>query len=77
METKFPLRRAGEKRRRGGQAVLTKLASIQRKAEIMISGAMSTTAGDATEIHAGLLPLRPHVSEVQHQAALRMSTHQN
>ena len=30
-------------RRRGGQAVLTKLASIQRKAATMISGAMSTT----------------------------------
>ena len=41
---------------------------------IAISGAMSTTAGDTAEIHAGLMPLRLIVSKVQHCAALRMST---
>ena len=66
--------RGGDKRRRGGQATLTKLTSVQRKAAIAISGAMSTTAGDAAEIHAGLLPMRLYVSATQHQAALHMST---
>jgi ribonuclease HI len=67
-------RRIGDKKRRGAQATIAKLASIQRKAAIKISGAMSTTAGDAAEIHAGLLPLQLYVSEAQHQAALRMSS---
>ena len=67
-------RHARNGKRKGGQATFTKLASIQRKAVIAISRAMSTTAGDAAEIHAGLLPFRSYVSDAQHRAALRMCT---
>ena len=65
--------RERDRQRKGGQATLAKLSSIQRKAAILISGAMSTTAGDAAEIHAGLLPLHLYVSDAQHRVALCMS----
>ena len=62
------------RRRRGGQAILSKMASIQRKAAISITGAMNTTAGDVAEAHAGLIPISLYVSMAQHRAALRLAT---
>jgi hypothetical protein len=38
------------------QAILNKLAAIQRRAATMITGAMRTTARDALEVMANLLP---------------------
>ena len=67
-------RRERDRQRKGGQATLAKLSSIQWKAAILISSAMSTTARDPAEIHAGLLPLHLYVSDTQHRAALCMST---
>jgi len=56
------------------QAILTKLTSIQQQAAIMITGAMSTTATDALEVMANILPFHMLVDKHHHQAALRLVT---
>ena len=56
------------------QAILTKLASIQRRAAIMITGAMSTTATDIVEVMANLLPFRLLVDKHRQRAAVRLAT---
>jgi hypothetical protein len=61
-------KRAGEDRPK--QAIVNKLASIQRQAVIMITGAMRTTATDILDIMAGLLPFHAQVDKHQHRAAL-------
>ena len=43
---------------RGGKAVVGRLASIQRRAAILITGALRTTAADVLDAHANLLPMR-------------------
>jgi hypothetical protein len=48
------------------QAMLTKLASIQRQAAIMIMGAMKTTATDTVEVMANLLPFQLLVDKHRH-----------
>jgi len=56
------------------QGILTKLASIQHQAAAMITGAMKTTATDALEVMANLLPFHMVVDRHRHQAALRLAT---
>jgi hypothetical protein len=47
-------------------AAINKLASIQRKAAIMIMGAMKTTATDVVETMANLIPFHLLVEKHQH-----------
>jgi hypothetical protein len=56
------------------QTILTKLASIQRCAAIMITGAMSTTAMDTLEVTANLLSFRLLVDKCRQQAAIWLAT---
>ena len=56
------------------RAIMNKIASVQRKAAIMITGAMKTTAMDILELMANLLPFRILVDKIRHRAALRLTT---
>jgi ribonuclease HI len=51
-----------------------KLASIQRQAAMLISGAMRTTAGDAAEVHADLLPINLLLMNACFRSAARLAT---
>jgi ribonuclease HI len=64
----------GVKERNVSAAVITKLASIQRQAARMITGAMRTTATDVTDFHANLLPMHLYVDKLRHRAATRLGT---
>jgi hypothetical protein len=59
---------------KGGRAIMTKLTTIQRKAAILITGAMRTMAGDILDVHADLLPMNIMVDKFWWRAALRMAT---
>ena len=59
---------------RPNQAIVNKLASIQRQAAIMITGAMRTTATDILDIMAGLLPFHILVDKHWHGAVLWLAT---
>ena len=54
--------------------LIRKLAGIQRKAAIMITGAMKTTATEALDAMANLFPFHLAIDKIRHQAALRMAT---
>jgi ribonuclease HI len=56
------------------RATLNKLVSIQRRAAIMITGAMKSTATDILETMANLLPFRLLVDKVRYRAAIRLAT---
>ena len=64
------LRSTSFKVNKGGQAALNKLASIQRRAAILIVGGMCTSPTDMLDIHANLLPFHLLVDKVWFQAAL-------
>jgi ribonuclease HI len=63
-----------QKNRTSGQAIINKLATIQRRAAIMITGAMRTTATDTLDVLANLLPIHLLVAKHQQRAALRLAT---
>jgi hypothetical protein len=67
-------RKKGDRNMRGGKAVINRLAAIQRRAAIMITGAMRTTAADTAEAHANLLPMRVLIDRYRARAALRLAT---
>ena len=71
-----PQQNAGKRRTSSpnNRAILNKLASIQRRAAIMITGAMKTTATDILELMANLLPFHILVDKIRHRAALRLAT---
>ena len=56
------------------RAIINKLASIQRKAAIMIIGAMKTTATDAIKTMANLIPFHLLVEKHHHRAAIWLAT---
>ena len=56
------------------QAAINKLASIQRRAALMITGAMKTTATDVLEVMANLIPFHLLVEKYRHRAAVRLAT---
>src|SRR6202041_1502062 len=58
----------------GCGAVVTKLAAIQRRAAILITGVMRTTAADVLDAHANLLPMRVLIDRIRCRAALRLAT---
>ena len=71
-----PQQNIGKRSKSGAnkQAAITKLASIQRRAAIMITGAMKTTATDVVEVMANLLPFHLLVDKLWHRAAIRLAT---
>ena len=54
-------------------AVMNKMASIQHRAAIMITGAMKTTATDILELMANLLPFWISVDKICYRAAIRLT----
>ena len=62
------------KDRRTKQAIVTKLASVQRHAALMITGAMKTTTTDATEVMANLIPFSLLVDKYRQCTAIRLAT---
>jgi ribonuclease HI len=59
---------------KSSQGIINKLASVQRQAAIMITGAMRTTATDILDVMANLLPFHLLVDKLRHRAALRLAT---
>ncbi|SJL06791.1 uncharacterized protein ARMOST_10133 [Armillaria ostoyae] len=70
-----PQRRMKKKRKDGKSSIRTVncLSSIQRKAAILITGGMQTTAADVLDIHANLLPMQGQVEVYRHRALARMA----
>ena len=60
--------------KKDNRAIITRLASIQCRAAIMITGAMSSTPGDLLDAHADLTPVPILVDKMLQQAALRFAT---
>jgi hypothetical protein len=56
------------------QAAITKLASVQRRAALMITGVMKTTATDVAEVMANLIPFSLLVDKYRQRAAIRLAT---
>ena len=63
-----------KKHNHNSRAIINKLASIQRQAAIMITGAMKSTATDALEVMANLIPFHLLVEKIRHRAALRLAS---
>jgi ribonuclease HI len=63
-----------KKHNRNSRAITNKLASIQRQASIMITGAMKTTASDILEVMANLAPFHLLVDKIRYRAAIRLAT---
>jgi ribonuclease HI len=59
---------------KANQAIVKKLASIQRRAAIMITGAMKTTATDILEVMANLLPFNLLIDKHRQRAATHLAT---
>lgn len=70
-----PQKRAAKKRRDRKSSIKTvnSLASIQRKAAILIMRAMRTTAGDTLDVHANLLPMQEQVDVYHHRVLACMA----
>jgi ribonuclease HI len=62
------------RRLKGSVGLTKKLNAIQRQAAIAISGALRTTAGDAAETHAGLIPLGLRLKRLCALSAARVAT---
>ena len=56
------------------QAIVNKLALVQRQAALMITGAMKTTATDIVEVMANLIPFNLLVNKYRQQAAICLAT---
>jgi ribonuclease HI len=69
-----PHRTSTGRRLKGSVGISKKLNSIQRQAAIAISGALRTTAGDAAEIHAGLVPINIRFKRLCALSAARAAT---
>ena len=61
-----------------GPVGITKhLESLQWQAAISITGAMRTAPGDATIVHAGLIPIGLHLRDYSNKAYLRLTSRPN
>jgi hypothetical protein len=60
--------------KKGGRAIINKLAAIQQCAAIMITSAMRTTPTDTLDALANLLPIHMLVDKHCHRAGLRLAT---
>jgi ribonuclease HI len=64
----------GQKNTYGSVRVTGKLASIQRMASVVITGALKTTATDTLDLHANLLPVDLTLHKICHKAAVHLAT---
>ena len=64
----------GAKRRTGSVGMVNRLASLQRVAVLVITGAMHTTATDVIDLHTDLLPMWLVTHRLCQQAALRIAS---
>ncbi|KAG9220041.1 hypothetical protein CCMSSC00406_0007901 [Pleurotus cornucopiae] len=73
-----PKRQATERQKARGirvqRTIVGRLASAQRKAMLMVTGGMSTTATDVLEVLTGFLPFHLVVERHRFKAALRLAT---
>ena len=56
------------------RAIIKQIASIQRRAALMITGGMASSPADALDAHANLLPVSLLIDKVLQRAALRFAT---
>lgn len=61
-------------RTKGSAGFAIKTGRIQRKATILITGAMRTTASDTLDAHADVLPIHLAINKICCRAALRLAT---
>ena len=62
-------------RRKGGmRAAIQKMETVQRKATLLVTGALRTTPSDLLFAHANMLPLRYHIKLICHGSALHIAT---
>ena len=66
--------RRGRKKWRPKNSVIKKLTTTQRKAAIIITGAMRTTAADTLNIHANILPASQQIEKIFMKTAIRLGT---
>jgi ribonuclease HI len=59
---------------KSGRVVIKKLSAVQRRAAINVTGGMSTTANDALDVLADLLPFHLLIEKHRFQAALHLAT---
>ncbi|OJA19934.1 hypothetical protein AZE42_14044, partial [Rhizopogon vesiculosus] len=60
---------------RGSLRVARRLTSVQRIAAISMTGAMRSSATDALEAHANLLPISLQLQNICHRAIVRLTAH--
>src|SRR5882672_7793782 len=65
---------AGWKKLCGSVGYTYKMAMVQRLASTAITGALRTTATDALDAHANLLPMDLLLHKICHRAAIRMAS---
>jgi hypothetical protein len=58
----------------GGTALVRRLITVQRKAAMVVTGAMRTTVTDTLDAHVNLLPVPILIDKVRARAALRLAT---
>ena len=61
------------KKRFGSVSIVTKLTPVQRRAAKAITGALNTTAGDALDAHANLLPIDLLYHKILSRTAIRLA----
>ena len=62
-------------RRKGGmRAAIRKMETVQRKAVLLVTGALRTTPSDLLFAHANMLPLRYHIKLICHGSDLCIAT---
>ena len=62
-------------RRKGGmRAAIQKMETVQRKATLLVTGALRTTPSDLLFAHANMLPLRYHIKLICHGSALHIAS---
>jgi hypothetical protein len=60
--------------KKDNRAIVGKIATIQRKAAIMITGTMASTPTDILNAHANLLPIPLLIDKILHHTALHFAT---
>ncbi|KAF5374596.1 hypothetical protein D9615_008913 [Tricholomella constricta] len=62
------------KKRLGSIAVTRKLIPVQRRAAKLVTGSLSTTAGDVLDVHTNLLPVDLLYHKILQRAAVRLAS---
>ena len=67
-------RNPGATLKRDNRAVVKQIATVQRRAALMITGGMASSPADALDAHANLLPVPLLIDRVLQRAALHFAT---